>query len=576
MMTNKRLLHQMGGSKKYIAAHVALQEIALAANIAVMFTLAGFLQGLVSGQGGGYGLLAAVGAAALVLRFGALAASGTVSYRCAKTVKGTLRRQIYEKLLRLGAAYRQEVVTSEVVQVAVEGVDQLDTYFGAYLPRLFYSLLAPITLFAVLAAVNLPSALILLVCVPLIPAAIIAVQRFAKKLLAKYWGKYTAMGDVFLENLEGMTTLKIYRADGARHEAMNKEAEAFRRITMKVLTMQLNSITVMDIVAYGGAALGMAAALLAFRDGRVDLGGCLTIILLSAEFFIPMRRLGSFFHVAMNGAAAADKIFRLLDLPEPPRGSRRVSGGGALACRGLGFCYEPGRPVLEGVDLTIGQGAFVALAGESGCGKSTLAGILAGRLRGYQGSAAFQGEELSGILEDDRMRTVTYVGHNSYLFKGTVEENLRPANPGASEKQLREVLERAGLARELGRRRGLKTLLTEGGANLSGGQRQRLALARALLHDSPVYVFDEVTSSVDADTERHMMEQIRKLAGEKTVIVISHRLANLMDAEMIYVMDRGRVVQRGSHRQLAEAQGTYRRLWESQQTLEALYKEEKP
>ena len=351
-----------------------------------------------------------------------------MSFLAARSVKRTLRRSIYEKLLRLGPAYSQNVATSEAVQLAAEGVEQLETYFGAYLPQFFYSMLAPATLFALLAPVSLRAALALLVCVPLIPAAIAAVQTFAKKLLGRYWGQYTALGDTFLENLQGLTTLKIYQADGYKQEEMNREAEKFRRITMKVLTMQLNSITIMDLVAYGGAALGMVLAVLEFRAGRIPFWGCFAVIFLSADFFLPMRQLGSFFHIAMNGMAASDKIFTLLDLPEDAPGSGTAAGG-TLACRDLRFSYEEGREVLHGVSMDFPQGAFTAIVGESGCGKSTVASVLTGRCRGYTGSAALGGGEISALSADSLLRTVTYVGFSSYLFRGTVAENLRMARP---------------------------------------------------------------------------------------------------------------------------------------------------
>ena len=319
MMINKRLIGTVEESKKYVARNVTLQWVSLVANIGMMGAIAHLLQGLYEGTAGGRQLAVtgAFAAAAVLVRFVCAVLSSRMAYLSSKAVKKTLRERIYRKLLRLGAAYREKVQTSEVVQVAVEGVDQLETYFGAYLPQFFYAMLAPLTLFAVLSFVNFPSALVLLVCVPLIPVTIVMIQRWAKKLLAKYWGQYTALGDTFLENLQGLTTTKIYQADGFKHQEMNAQSEHFRKITMKVLTMQLNSITIMDLIAYGGAALGVILATTQFRAGNVDLAGCLMILLLAADFFLPMRMLGSFFHIAMNGMAASDKIFRLLDLPEP-------------------------------------------------------------------------------------------------------------------------------------------------------------------------------------------------------------------------------------------------------------------
>ena len=491
-----------------------------------------------------------------------------MGYLSSKAVKKTLREQIYGKLLRLGASYKEQVSTSEVVQVAVEGADQLETYFGAYLPQFFYAMLAPLTLFVYLSFINLPCAVVLLICVPLIPVAIAAVQTWAKKLLSRYWGQYTALGDTFLENLQGLTTLKIYQSDDFKQDQMNEEAEKFRRITMKVLTMQLNSITIMDLIAYGGAALGMVMAVTQFQAGKVELAGCLLIILLSADFFIPMRQLGSFFHIAMNGMAASDKIFRLLDLPEPDQGTQSVPADYPITCRNLRFAYEENREIIHGIDLNFPVGGFTALVGESGCGKSTIASILMGRNRGYGGSIKIGGVELSDISETNLMENITYISHQSYIFKGTVRDNLLMGKPAASDGQLWTALDQVNLADFLRSENGLDTLLTERGGNLSGGQCQRLALARALLHDSPVYIFDEATSNIDVESENDIMAQIHTLAKSRTVILISHRLVNAADADRIYVMEKGSVAEHGTHAELLQQNGQYTALWNAQQSLE--------
>ena len=581
MMINKRLIGTVSESKKYIAGNVAAQWCSLAANIALMTALTGLLASLfhkTADKNSGFFTAAAAGAAVTV-RFVCTLLSSRMGYLSSKTVKKVLREKIYEKLLRLGASYNGQVKTSEVVQVAVEGVEQLETYFGSYLPQFFYAMLAPLTLFACLCFVNVPSAVVLLVCVPLIPVSIAAVQTWAKKLLSKYWGQYTALGDTFLENLQGLTTLKIYQADGFKNEEMNREAEKFRRITMKVLTMQLNSITIMDLIAYGGAALGVIMAATQFRAGNVTLSGCLLLILLSADFFIPMRQLGSFFHVAMNGMAAGDKIFRLLDLPETEEKTGCFPPDCDIVCTGLRFSYDGnssgggdfdngGREILCGIDMEFPKGRFVSIVGESGCGKSTVAAVLMGRNRGFGGSVEIGGRALADIRESELMKNITYVSHQSYLFKGTVRENLRMGKPDASDPELWEVLERvnmAGFLRSGGR---LDTFLTEKASNLSGGQRQRLALARALLHDSPVYIFDEAASNIDVESENDIMREIHGLAGHKTVILISHRLANVTESDNIYVMDGGNVAESGSHEQLLARGGIYAKLWNTQQSLE--------
>lgn len=574
-MINKRLIGTVPDSKKYIAANVLCQWLALLANIVLMAAVARLLTGLWQNtvEPRSLAALGAVGAAALAVRFVCTALASRMSYLSSKAVKKTLREKIYRKLLRLGSSYKEQVNTSEVVQVAVEGVDQLETYFGAYLPQFFYAMLAPLTLFGVLAFVSLPAALVLLVCVPLIPAAIVAVQRWAKKLLAKYWGQYTALGDSFLENLQGLTTLKIYQADEYKQQEMDRQAEQFRRITMKVLTMQLNSITIMDLIAYGGAALGAILAATQFAAGRISLDGALLILLLAADFFIPMRLLGSFFHIAMNGMAASDKIFRLLDLPEPARGSETLGDDLTIRCRDLGFGYQPEKPVLRGLELEIPMGSFTALVGESGCGKSTLSALLMGRNKGYTGSVTVGGLELRDIREDSLLGAFTYVSHQSYLFKGTVADNLRMARPDASDAALWQMLEQVKLADFVRSEQGLDTPVAERGSNLSGGQCQRLALARALLADSPAYIFDEATSNIDVESENDIMEVIRRLAKTKTVLLISHRLANVEFADKIYVLEKGRLAESGSHSVLLARGGCYARLWNAQAELENYGKE---
>ena len=567
-MINKRLIGMVSESRPRIAASVGLQWAALLANLAAMGLIAFFIDRLAAGAGlpGAGFWLALAGAAAV--RMACTEAAARMAHKASRAVKLALRRQIYAKLLRLGPAYRQQVNTAEVVQAAVEGVDQLESYFGAYLPQFFYSVLAPLTLFAVLAPVCLPAAAALLICVPLIPAAIAAVQTWAKKLLSKYWGQYTALGDSFLENLQGLTTLKIYSADERRNEEMNREAEQFRRITMRVLTMQLNSISIMDLVAFGGAALGIGLAVSQYTAGRLSLGGCVLVLLLSADFFLPMRQLGSYFHIAMNGMAASDRIFRLLDMPEPPAGGRPVPADTAICCRDLRFGYEPGREILRGVDLDLPRGGFVALVGESGCGKSTLAALLTGRVKGWQGQVTMGGVPLEELDETGLLRTVTCLGHNAWLCKGTLADNLRLGAPDATDEQLWDALKRAkldGFARQAG---GLDAPVAERGANLSGGQRQRLALARALLQDSPVYIFDEATSNIDAESENDIMSEIHRLARTRTVLLISHRLANAAGADRIYVLENGRVAQQGRHAELLAAGGLYARLWNTQQELE--------
>ena len=575
-MIKKRLVGLLSHAKKYIIYQVVWQWLALICQIVMIYSAAMLLETALFWEvtplmAACYGGLVLV---ALILRFVCDRQASHASYRASVDVKRILRDKIYSKLLRLGAAYREKVTTSEVVQMAAEGVEQLETYFGKYLSQLFYSLLAPVTLFVILSFVNWQASLVLLICVPLIPVSIIAVQKIAKKLLNKYWGIYTELGDSFLENLQGLTTLKIYRSDEKKAEEMDEESQRFRQITMKVLTMQLNSTSVMDIIAYGGAAVGMIVTLTQFMKGNLSVHGALMLILLASEFFIPLRLLGSFFHIAMNGMAASDKIFALLDLPESEEKSEWLDGMAMdIEFTGVHFSYEEDREILKGIDMEFPAGSFTSLVGASGCGKSTAAAILMGRNHGYKGSVTIEGKELADIQENSLMDQITLVSHNSYLFKGTVEDNLRMGKPDASEEEMREALKKVNLWGFLQAQQGIGTPIQERGSNFSGGQCQRLAIARALLHDTPVYIFDEATSNIDAESEEMIMDVIHKLAETKTIILISHRLVNVVKSDRIYMMKEGCVTETGTHEELMEQNGDYANLYRSQMELEQYGKE---
>ena len=570
-MIKKRLIKLLSNSKKHIYDQVLWQWLSLLCQMLLVFVAAGLVESAFYNELEERRLMGsmAIILAAILGRYVCSRQATYASFRASSKVKLVLRDRIYEKLLRLGAAYRESVATSEIVQVAAEGVEQLETYFGRYLPQLIYGMLAPLTLFGFLSFINFKASLVLLLCIPLIPVSIVFVQKFAKRLLKKYWGIYTELGDSFLENLQGLTTLKIYQADKEKADRMDEEAERFRRVTMKVLTMQLNSTSVMDIMAYGGAAAGMLVALSGYLSGGEGLGDTLMIILLAAEFFLPLRLLGSFFHIAMNGMAASDKIFALLDLPEPEEKSKRLRDGELqIKFEKVNFSYHKEREILKDISIEFPARSFTALVGASGCGKSTIAGILMGRNRNYKGSLLIQEKELSELSEDSLMQNITLVTHNSYLQKGSVRELLLMGRPKASEQELREALEKVNLWEFFQTQQGIDTMVLEKGSNLSGGQCQRLALARALLHDTPVYIFDEATSNIDVESEEMIMEVIKELTKNKTVILISHRLANVVDADRIYMLQEGQVIQAGSHKDLMLQDGGYRELFSFQSNLE--------
>ena len=562
-MIKTRLVGLLSHAKKYIVYTILWQWAALLSQVLAVFSIADLLEQVADQtlttaviQKTVVILLLVVAVRFLCERMGARS-----SYLACVDVKRILREKLYEKMLKLGASYSEKVSSSEVVQVSTEGVEQLETYFGKYLPQLFYSLIAPMTLFMILCRVSLKASVILLVCVPLIPISIVVVQKIAKKLLNKYWSVYTGLGDSFLENLQGLTTLKIYQADQQKADEMDMESQNFRKITMKVLTMQLNSTSVMDIIAYGGAAVGMAAAVTEFLKGSISLSGTLCIVLLASEFFLPLRLLGSFFHIAMNGMAASDKIFKILDLPEPTTGEKKLPDSPLdISLKDVHFSYEQEREILKGINLDLPAGSFVSLVGESECGKSTIAGLLSAKNRGYTGEITIGSEKalglnLSEVDEADLMKHVVMVRHNSYLFKGTVEENLRMAKPDVSKEEMEAVLQKINLLGFLQTQDGLQTKLQEKAGNLSGGQCQRLVIARALLKDAEVYIFDEATSNIDVESEELIMDVIHELAKKRTVLLISHRLANVVKSDRIYFLKDGKIKESGKHEELMQKNG---------------------
>lgn len=573
-MFEKRLFSLAPQATPYIMASVLFKWIALMANITVMWMLARILGGIVTN-----GLSAALAvdalaqaalplAAAIIVRAASIYLAQRAGDKAAFEAVRRVRSLVYDKLTALGPSYTETVPTAEAVQTSVEGATQLQVYFGGYLPQLFFAGLAPITLFVLLVGqAGLPAAL-LLACVPVIPVSIMMVMRNAKKIGAEYWGSYVDLGGMFLEAVQGLTTLKVYQADRSWHERINAESERFRTATMHLLVMQLRSICVMDLVVYMGAALGIIVAALQLATGKIGFEAAFLIVFLSQEFFLPMRRLGSLFHTAMNGMAASRRMFGILDTPEPERGDVELDGRGDIELAGVSYAYGD-RTVLDSASATIAHGSLVALVGESGGGKSTLAGIIAGRKDAYRGSVRIGGVELRDVTAASLMRAVTLVPTNGYLFAGTLRDNLLLAQPNATDTELLRALDRTRVAAFVQANGGLDMVINEGGTNLSGGQRQRVCMARALLHDSPIYVFDEATSNVDAASEAAIGEVIASLAGEHTVIVVAHRLSTIVDADQILVLERGRIAERGTHGELLATAGVYARMWDSQERLSA-------
>lgn len=571
-MFHKRLLQEFKDNQKQVVGMVLTQWISLLSNVALMFVIANTIvkdtfttKQMVQ--------LFLTFVAVILIRGGMTKMNDTMSYLASTKVKSRLREVMNQKLMDLGTRYRKSMATSEIVQISTEGVEQLEIYFGRYVPQFFYSLLAPITLFVIVSFMSIKVALVLLLCVPLIPVSIIAVQKFAKKMLNKYWGIYTGLGDTFLENLQGLTTLKIYQADERYAKKMDEEAEKFRKITMRVLIMQLNSISIMDLIAYGGAAVGIILSILEYRSGQITFVQCLFIMLIAADFFLPLRLLGSFFHIAMNGNAAANKIFALLDMPVDKNDFNEQDGKrqdlkANIKFNKVTFGYEEGQTVINDISFVIPKNSYTALVGTSGCGKSTIASLIMNDNRPNEGHVLMGDCDINDLSEEFIHNKITRIRHDSYLFKGTVEDNLRMGSEQATKDEMLHALEQVDLLETIMEKGGLSMEITEKAANLSGGQKQRIALARAILHDSEVYIFDEATSNIDVESENKIMEVIDTLAKTKTVILISHRLANVVKADQVLVMKNGKIIETGTHEDLMRQQKYYHQLYTSQKELE--------
>lgn len=591
MMINKRLISICCESKKYMLFTLLCSWIGIICNIGIVFIIGFFINQMVLGQDLSFeqgiwtglsqfevtsflslGMAIIVLIGLLIIRFISHHYYGKFSYLSSAKARTTLRSLIYEKLLRLGMDYQKSTKTSEIVQISIEGVEQLEIYFGKYLPQFFYSLLAPLTLFIFISFLSWKVALVFILCVPLIPMSIIALMKVAKRILKEYWNNYANLGGTFLENLQGLTTLKVYGQDEIKHVEMNEEAERFRRITMKVLSMQLNSINLMDLIAFGGSALGTIVALYEFKNGALSVGELIIIILLSSEFFIPMRLLGSYFHIAMNGMAASDRIFKLLDTeeeiiqsPQPfaPKDSL------VIEVKDVNFSYDSERQVLQNISFDLSTGGVTAIVGESGSGKSTMASLILGQNRPQTGSILLNGVDLSCLSRQELYEHVSLVSAHSHIFKGSIRENLLMAKPGASKEEIQHALKTARLNQFIqSLPNGLETEVSEGGNSLSGGQKQRLALARVILADREAIVFDEATSNIDVESEEAIWDAIYDLAQSKTILVISHRLATVKRAKMIHVFQLGKLVESGTHDALMQAEGAYAHMVTEQRQLE--------
>lgn len=574
MMINKRLINYCEESKKYIVLTVLANWISLLCNIGIILIVGDFIGKLFTGDSLGNNILRLIILGMLILiRIAANLSYGHFSHKASEGVKVKLRDGIFGKLTRIGLNYNKVTSTSSVVQVAVEGVEQLEVYFGRYLPQFFYALLAPITLFILFSFISLKAAIVFLVCVPLIPVSIIAIMKIAKRILKDYWNNYANLGDTFLENLQGLTTLKVFNIDEERHKKMNDEAENFRRITMKVLSMQLNSINVMDLVAFGGAALGSIITLNAFYNGQVTLAGTIIIILLSSEFFIPLRLLGSFFHIAMNGMAACDRIFKLLDSDELEERkedfTKELSHKADIEVDNITFSYDGERNVINNVSMKFEKDKFTAIVGESGSGKSTIASLLLNTFKVNEGNIKVNGIDINRIPLKDLYEKMVIISTNSFIFNGSIKDNLLIGKRDATVEEINRALEVANIKEFVySLDDGLDTQVGEGGSLLSGGQKQRLAFARAILSDREILILDEATSNIDVESEEMIWNSVEKLRNNKTLIVISHRLANVKNADKIYLLDKGNLVEEGNHEELMNKKNKYFNLVSMQEELE--------
>ena len=572
-MLDKELLRLLGSNRKYIFYTVAVMMTGLLANLSITAGICVAIYLLTQeAEPGAYILPALLAAGGIIVRYAASRVSGNLKDILGRKAKKDLREKTYDKIVRLGVRSTDGMSIAGLTQVSMEGIEQLDLYYSSYIPQFFYAMLAPLVLFLATVWIDWRVAVVLICCVPLIPVSIIAVSKYAKKIFAKYWGKYTSMGDSFLDSVQGLRELKIFRSDAARHEKMNRNAEEFRKITMKVLVMQLASTTIMDMVAYGGAGLGIAFAVTGAAYRGLPPVYALFLILVAVEFFLPLRAFGSAFHVAMNGVSAGKKILSLLAQPDPVWGDEELSGT-ELQLDNVTFSYDGERSVLRNVSMKFPAVGMTAIVGESGCGKSTAVGLLTGALRPGSGTVIAGGKPLESLSRAAYYSRVAVVSCNTYVFNTTVRENFRLAKKDVADDEIMSALEQVNLADFIRENGGLDKSVTEDGANISGGQKQRLALAVNLVADKDIYIFDEATSNIDIESESVIMRNIKALSGMKSVIVISHRLENVVPSDLIYYMDNGEVRESGTHAALMEQQGGYFALYTAQKALENGYTE---